>query len=63
MSRLVRVDYGDGDCREYPLSIATVSIEDGRLTAVEVTPFEREEAGVTYHDGPLLLRLGEAWTV
>lgn len=59
LSRQLTVEYPDGRRLEYHLSIATVTIdEEGLVAAVDVAPFEREEEGVTYHDRPLLIRIG-----
>lgn len=48
----------DGTVSRHTLAVATITITDGIVQNAECVPFQREEAGVTYHDLPLRIEIG-----
>lgn len=58
LAREIIVINTDGSRCFYKLSIAKIIEIDGIVANVEVCPFEREMAGVVYHDKPLIITIG-----
>lgn len=57
LSRIVEITDREGRTTSHHLSVATVTIDDGRIVDVTLEPFTREQPGIHYHDTPLRLTL------
>lgn len=57
LSRIVEITDREGRTTRHHLSVATVTIDEGRIVDVTLEPFTREQPGIYYHDTPLRLTL------
>lgn len=62
ISRRVEVTDAQGKKSVYSLSVVTVDLDSkGIVRNVDVTPFEKEIAGVEYIDPILRIQIGNLW--
>lgn len=60
MSRKITVIEENKSVRTYGLSIATIKVDtNDKIVDVEIQPFIKEIAGVTYYDTPITIRIGD----